>query len=146
MVNPQTNKHASNLKSEHIINVSYICLYICNYLGRKRRPCPGSSISSCTCKDGNSVENPRECGSWKNKPTTCTCADGTTWTPPARPSRPSPCSDSNPPVSCTCKDDTEVEKPWECGRGNWPKFCTCSDGEQVTKRTGRGGRGGGRRG
>merc|ERR1712064_72813 len=97
-----------------------------------KRPCPGSNIASCTCADGTSVTNPRECGRG-NKPSYCTCVDESTWTPPTRAPRPSPCSDSNPPVSCTCEDDTEVDTPRECGRGNKPKFCTCSDGEQVTK-------------
>merc|ERR1719187_535509 len=57
---------------------------------RRRRPCEdGGYTESCLCSNGITVQGgPRHCGrreDGRNNVESCTCADGTTWTPPSNP-------------------------------------------------------------
>jgi len=100
-----------------------------------RRPCKGSEIETCNCEDGSTCTGMDDCKEncgRKNKPLSCTCANGDEWTRPLR----GPCKDNGGVESCECNDGSTCEDEDDCkencGKRNIVS-CTCVDGEEWTK-------------
>merc|ERR1711936_830413 len=103
----------------------------------KRKPCDTrDNIESCICEDGETYEGHDEvkdnCGrGTENKPVSCQCNDGSTWTPPEK-----PCGGKDNIVECTCEDG-ETYEGFDIKRRCRPRrnpivSCACEDGTTWT--------------
>ena len=100
---------------------------------RRERPCGGGrNIESCVCADEEETEvsKPWQCRRVQARPESCSCVDGSEWTPTG------PCEDESFDIEfCECDDGTEVNEPRECKELQAkPVSCTCSDGSVFEPR------------
>merc|ERR1711953_237622 len=105
----------------------------------KTKPCDGKdNIDSCVCEDGETYEGFEElkgnCGR-RNKPVSCECVDGSTWTPADR-RRLAPCGTRRNLDECECHDGEiysgrAIKR--NCKKDDNPiAYCNCEDGTTWT--------------
>merc|ERR1712110_1305532 len=100
-------KEFSIKRDETIFDVAAVAIAVTS--ARRERPCGGGrNIESCVCADEEETEvsKPWQCRRVQARPESCSCVDGSEWTPTG------PCEGESFDIEfCECDDGTEVNEP-----------------------------------